>query len=63
MSGISQAPPLATAFSGGALVVLWVGFGLATGRLQLPTFFGINTDPEKVEEYSEETRVGNDFQK
>ena len=54
---------MASAFSGGALVVLWVGFGLATGRLQLPTFFGINTDPEKVEEYSEETKVGNDFQK
>ena len=38
-------------------VLLQVGFGLATGRLQLPPFFGITTGPKKVEEYSEETKV------
>ena len=57
ISGLSQGPPLASAVSGGALIALWVGFGLATGRLQLPPFLGITTAPEKVEEYSEETKV------
>ena len=59
ISGLNQGPPLASVFSGGALIALWVGFGLATGRLQLPPFLGITTAPEKVEEYSEETKVGN----
>ena len=57
MSVLTQGPPMATAFSGGALIAIWVGFGLATGRLQLPPFLGITTLPEKVEEYSEETKV------
>ena len=57
ISGLTQGPPLATAFSGGALIAIYVGFGLATGRLQLPPFFGITTGPKKVEEYSEETKV------
>ena len=55
--GLNQGPPMATAFSGGALIAIWVGFGLATGRLQLPPFLGITTTPGKVEEYSEETKV------
>ena len=57
MSGLTQGPSMATAFSGGALIAIWVGFGLATGRLRLPPFLGITTLPEKVEEYSEETKV------
>ena len=40
MPGLSQDASFATALSGGALLALWLGFGLATGRLQLPSFFG-----------------------
>ena len=57
MSTLTQGPSMATAFSGGALIAIWVGFGLATGRLRLPPFLGLTTLPEKVEEYSEETKV------
>ena len=39
MPGLSQDASFATALSGGALLALWLGFGLATGRLQLPSFF------------------------
>ena len=39
MPGLSQDASFATALSGGALLALWLGLGLATGRLQLPSFF------------------------
>ena len=39
MPGLSQDASFATALSGGALLAFWLGFGLATGRLQLPSFF------------------------
>jgi len=35
----SQDASFATSLSGGALLALWLGLGLATGRLQLPSFF------------------------